>query len=569
MSFFFGAVRLSQAADIKALEPVVRDGVAGLLARARVERTEHMLLCMASFAHSQHQPETLPSGVSIVLVGDAALRASAALGHYATQAEGAANAIKSDGMDALKMADGTFCGMVADSAAPSVFVFTDKLGVCPAYYAVKDDVLLFSSALWPFSIKALGLDAPDVRGRVEIAIFGYPLADRTRYSAVKALSAGGYVGSVNGELQQGRYWRWDELGESGLSGDELIAGLDECMQSAVAKRASDSKRSVAFLSGGLDSRLIVAMLRKLGHEVDTLNFAPHGSLDRDLGALAATAMRTHHSEFPEGSESFAERLRTSFGSWHAAAVSKGWDERKIWSGDGGSVGMGHVYLTPAIVAAARGQGVEAAARAICEHNGFRLAPGVLKGTQRNLTELAYQGVLEELRTLSAVEPGRACHLFFMLNDQRRHLAAHFDTAHTRQHELIVPFFDARLIELIATSPVDEFLLHKAYNALMRRQDASAVSVPWQAYPGHEPSPLPLPEGARVQWEGWYSDKISKGRKLRNGMRALGLAITAPHGNPYVSRGRLALAGALTLLGAGDYSHHLDTAMAIYFGERKG
>ncbi len=49
-------------------------------------------------------------------------------------------------------------------------------------------------------------------------------------------------------------------------------------------------------------------------------------------------------------------------------------------------------------------------------------------------------------------------------------------------------------------PLDLCLYHRFYNKWLSLFQPEVSSVPWQAYPNHEPCPLPIPEGLEYQWD---------------------------------------------------------------------
>ena len=115
---------------------------------------------------------------------------------------------------------------------------------------------------------------------------------------------------------------------------------------------------------------------------------------------------------------------------------------------------------------ARTGDVPETARAIQDLNRFFLSPRSFNRARRELAEIPFIGIYEDLLSRPHVEPGRNAHLFFMFNDQRRHLAAHYESLHIHQLDLVLPFFDGRFVSAILSSSIDQFLLHRLYNNVM-------------------------------------------------------------------------------------------------------
>lgn len=468
-------------------------------------------------------------------------------------------------VDLLHQVEGTCCGLTFDTSGHRLVGFTDKLGVRPLYWAHTGTVLFLASAQWVLeSIDSVPLE-PDWLGAAETACFGFPLADRTLYRAIKTLPSGSAL-IVNGKAVETRqYFDWASLPLNPRQGTELVRQVSDAFDAAVQVRLGSQKHVLAFLSGGLDSRLIAARLRHAGAEVSTLNFSPEGTQDLLLGRSAADALGTHHCEFTSGGDSFAQRHDGAIADWRRARTDPSqWPDAPglVWSGDGGSVTLGHVYLSEPIVQAARSNGgINAAARAISEHNRFGLTPHLFSRRWRHLSDSHLRGIEADLASRANVEPGRNCHLFFMLNDQRRHLAGHFERVHLKGFDLVLPFFDGRFVKAVVSSQVDPFLLHGLYNELMASLPGSIAQVPWQSYPGHHPSPVPVPSGLRKQWgEGWYDAATSRRQRRAVLWRALKGLASPSFPDQVLNRPKLMASLASGLVGLGAFSYMVENTV---------
>jgi asparagine synthase (glutamine-hydrolysing) len=465
---------------------------------------------------------TLVAGDPVICAAPDALPREAAIRQLAARLAAV------DGPNVLQEADGTFAGLYLDASAPRLCAFTDKLGVRPLYWAQVGELVFVASSYWALQ-GLLGRSlSPDWRAAAETAAVGFPLGDRTLAAQISLLGPGHWLKADAEGVRSEPYWNWQGAGYGELRGGDLIEHVQSAFDRAVRRRLRGSGRALAYLSGGMDSRLIVASLRAGGAQVRTLNFAPAGSQDLVLGRMAAESMGCLHYEYGEGGVDFAVRRSAALQAWvNACPEIEGGPHtrpRLVWSGDGGSVSLGHVYLTPQTVAAARLGGTEAAATEIAR--SYQLSPNIFRRDWRALAKMPMQSILEDLRSRPEAEPGRNCHLFYMLNDQRRHLAQHFETIHEHRTDHILPFFDGSYLATVLHSRVDDFLQHRLYNRLIQRLPGGTGQVPWQAYPGHEPCPWPVPPGLRQQWEdGWHNAATLRkqakamAKKLRSDLRS--------------------------------------------------
>jgi asparagine synthase (glutamine-hydrolysing) len=235
--------------------------------------------------------------------------------------------------------------------------------------------------------------------------------------------------------------------------------------------------------------------------------------------------------------------------------------KAMWSGDGGSVTLGHVYMTDRLVEATAQQPSAEIARVI--YPSLAAAPSRHLGrTQaRRFQELAIASVVQELRRVSPARPDRRVFLFAMNNDQARHLYAHFEVLETAEIEFITPFFDPDFASLVASLPIKPFLWHAIYNRILARFHPRSAAFYWQEYPGHVPSPHPRPEGALVQWSKEWdrgSEACSARIQIADEILADRDAMSSGLLNPWILR----LTKLSDRLGLSRYSYEVDFARRI-------
>lgn len=460
---------------------------------------------------------------------------------------------------ALRQASGTFCGVDYDAATHTMTVFADKCGVRPVYIWIGPEFVVFASALRILeAVKAVPKQF-DVRGVTEIAALGYALGDRTPFLGIAMLRAGEAVRLAGGAAQRTQYWRWDgPLDDIGY--DAATRRAYDSFLAAIVRRQRSRGVTAAFLSGGLDSRVIVGGLAALGNDVHTVNYAPDGSQDQVFAKLVAdqlnlkhTQIETHAGNVSQGYRKDAVNtwIRQTFPDLLAAGHAP-----VLWSGDGGSVGLGYVYMTPQIVAAMeRG----ATAEAITLFSGGVPHRIFRRSARGQVADLTFQGVAEELAAIEGPDQGRRFQLFLMLNDQRRHLAQHFEDIDVDRIEFHLPFFDADFLDSVLRLPNDWLMAHKFYMDWMEHFPNGLKSIPWQAYPGHIPCTLPSPPGLKYQWDVYYDKKMYA--QMRRSQAQTGYRMLSGPRFPdqLISRGALRLASLLTGTGLRDYSYLIKTA----------
>lgn len=221
------------------------------------------------------------------------------------------------GVDCLARFNGMFAFAVWDKRQKTLFIARDRLGVKPLYYAeLADGRIVFGSEL-----KAL-LVHPDVPRRIdphaveEYFAFGYVPDPKTIYRDVRKLEPGAYICVRRGDpVKPVRYW------EVPLAGERVMAGTPEDWQHELRARLQESVRKRllsdvplgAFLSGGIDSSAVVAMMREIGADkilTCSIGFREPQYDESAYARMVAEAKHTDHkAEVVEASDySLLEKL---------------------------------------------------------------------------------------------------------------------------------------------------------------------------------------------------------------------------------------------------------------------
>lgn len=460
---------------------------------------------------------------------------------------------------ALRQAAGTFCGVDYDAASHTMMVFVDKCGVRPVYVWAGPRFVVFASALRILEAVAAVPKEFDMRGVTEIAALGYALGERTPFRNIAMLRAGEAVRLAGGRVQREQYWRWDgPLDE--IDYDAATRRAYDAFLAAIVRRQRSTGVAAAFLSGGLDSRVIVGGLAALGNQVHTVNYAPDGSQDQVFAQIVAGQLGLQHTQIETNAANVGQGYRKDAVNAWIRRIFPGLEASGhapvLWSGDGGSVGLGYVYITPQIVTAmergATSEAITLFTRGVPQRIFRRSAVG-------RIANLTHQGVAEELGAIEGPDQGRRFQLFLMLNDQRRHLAQHFEDIDRERIEFHLPFFDADFLDSVLRLPNDWLMAHRFYMDWMEHFPNALKSIPWQAYPGHIPCTLPMPPGLKYQWDVYYDKKMYA--QMRRSQARLGYSMLSSKRFPdqLISRGTLRLASLLTGTGVRDYSYLIKTA----------
>ena len=468
---------------------------------------------------------------------------------------------------AAARARGTFAAAHYDPATHRLTLATDKLGVRPIYYWIDADRVVFATALRILEALAFVPKVADFRGMTELACLGTPLGARTPYAGIRILRSGEVVRISDTGVTHAQYWRWDRIAPSRRPETQLAQAARDQFAAAVGRRLGDGRSAAAFLSGGLDSRAVVAALRNRGARVDTFNFSLPGTQDRVFAAGFARAAGTDHHEAamtPEVELRFSTMLSAALLAGPAGPSSFGDRPRVVWSGEGGSMGAGHIYVDQAMVDTLRAGRRDAAITMYLDRQKAYVLDRLLQPKiSAALVDAPREGIAEELADVHPADPGREMYLFLLLNDQRRHLATHFEDLDRDRLEFETPFYDSDFLTAMIEAPIDLCLYHRLYMKWLALLSPTAVSVPWQYYPGHVPCPLPIPEGLHYQWKPGGAPAFNAPRR-RQLLRAAREMLRAP-GFPddALRKGTIRLASWVSRIRPGTYEYILRQADLYY------
>jgi asparagine synthase (glutamine-hydrolysing) len=475
-------------------------------------------------------------------------------------------ALKHD-WNSLCAADGTFCLVHYQPQTGMLVLAADKLGIRPLYFWLGEDMVVLASALRILEELSFVPKKMDLRGVTEVVALGAPLADRTPYSGIFLLKPAEIVQIRNKEVARSCYWRWDEIKTASDSESIRLAAVRDRFQAAIKRRRKDDRATTAYLSGGLDSRSIVATLCQDDVRVRTVNFARPGTQDYYFGNDFAEKIGSIHQSIPKERgdsvpdySSLMARAQAGFDRGQGSAERP----HLVWSGEGGSMLLGHIHLSESLIELMRADKIDRAIEEFIQHEQIDLPIKLFRPLIRErVRDVIRQGIHEELDQLHAADAGRNLYLFLVHNDQRRKLMAHFENIDLHRLEFHLPFFDAAFLESVVATPMNWCLRHRFYNKWLSLFPTAVTAVPWQVYPGHEPCPLPIEKELGYQWDEKFqaTERVAQKRALLTQASTLLSAPDFPH--EILSKRNLRLAAWTHLAGWRDYEYAIGAAQTYY------
>ena len=172
------------------------------------------------------------------------------------------------GEDCVNHLDGMFAFAIWDKPSKKLFIARDRMGIKPLYYNLTNKAFTFASNSQALLTQGLDKSVNPIALQQQLSLHGVVPAPNTIINGIKKLKPGTYIVlSEKGDIKEQTYWHPSATRPEGnVSEEDYIARTHELLTAAVTKRmdASDVPIGV-LLSGGLDSSLIVALLKEAGH----------------------------------------------------------------------------------------------------------------------------------------------------------------------------------------------------------------------------------------------------------------------------------------------------------------
>ncbi|MFD0737904.1 asparagine synthase (glutamine-hydrolyzing) [Lysobacter koreensis] len=203
------------------------------------------------------------------------------------------------GTDAIARLDGMFAIAIWDRRSNELLLARDRFGEKPLYYTRNRHRILFGSEL-----KSLLQSSDCPRDVAPDALraylsYGYVPSPSSIFAGVSKLPPGHWLRYRDGQVELQRYWRPSLATKTRMSEAEAGEELAELLDRAVASRLTSDVPFGAFLSGGLDSSTVVALMaRHLDAPVKTftIGFKEAAYSELDDARLVARHLGTEHHE---------------------------------------------------------------------------------------------------------------------------------------------------------------------------------------------------------------------------------------------------------------------------------
>lgn len=204
------------------------------------------------------------------------------------------------GEDCLQYLRGMFAFALWDEPKQKLFLARDRVGKKPLKYYLNDEMIVFGSEL-----KAFFADPSVPREADNVAIhhylsFQYVPSPMTGFGGIKKLPPAHYMTIQNGVVKMQRYWDLSYISQEQRSEGEWNSMILQELETAVRLRMISDVPIGAFLSGGVDSSAVVAMMAKLSSrpvKTFSIGFPEESHNELPYAKKVAEIFGTEHTEF--------------------------------------------------------------------------------------------------------------------------------------------------------------------------------------------------------------------------------------------------------------------------------
>ncbi len=436
---------------------------------------------------------------------------------------------RGDLIKALPDLNGAFFVMLFDPLDDTVIAANDRYGLYPMYWSRSADGFCLASRVICPVISGVADGEWDLAGVAQFLALDDFLGETTLVSGVSTFPQASVLIKKDGSLSWQKYWSYRYIPDDHLLPEkELAEELGQRFLKAVKAQTRSARRIGVTLSGGLDSRVIVAAASHAGIPVRTFTWGKPGSYDRIFAGQVSRLYRTEHHDCDYACHNlqtrFFDGIRITEGLinyfdchmlFHLHILKEHAD--LILNGYAGDLVLGGSYLRSAWMSPYPNG--ELAGKLFAWRNTLvpesslaEVIPDFPRLERQCRPSMLYQEMISRLG--SGLPPADAADTFFLENRVRRSTA--MGTVLMRETvESASCFFDYPLLDLITAIPYTLRHEHRMYREMLKYSFPESLRVRWQRtlLPAYTPSAMDLPvkaflKGCRILENNFHWPHIS-------------------------------------------------------------
>ena len=216
------------------------------------------------------------------------------------------------GLEGFKRFIGMWALAIWDSVNEELILSRDRLGIKPLFFSEKDGAVAFGSEP-KVVLESLGMK-PRLNVNAISDYFGYRyvLGGDSFFEGIKSLEAGTHLVCKNGKIEKITYWTLPIVKEKKDHSEvELQEELRSLLRSSVSYRMISDVPFGSFLSGGLDSSILVSEMSKIQEnpiKTFTIGFKEKGFNEFEYAKAVSEHLETNHTETELDADSYLEAM---------------------------------------------------------------------------------------------------------------------------------------------------------------------------------------------------------------------------------------------------------------------
>ena len=388
----------------------------------------------------------------------------------------------------VKKLNGSFLLVIWDDQNQKLLIANDRYGSRPLYYA-DNKRLLFSS-----EAKAILQDEEFKReinheAVAEFFAFEYILGEKTFFKGITLLPPASILIYQNGQLSIKQYWDFEFVEEYNEPEDYYVEKLVHTFKRAVERRMTGNHRFSLSLSGGLDSRSILAAM---GKPIHTFTFGVRGCTEEKIAKMVADKVCAEHefielkpfSSFAEKGVWITDGMHNVIHLFHSVSALEMMNRTDtdidiVFHGQGGDNFLGGLQLSPKILKTEKGE---------LSKEVYKKANYLFKeeDMQNLFSEtyypkvkgLAFRSLERVLESAKAKHPANVSDYFFFKNRMTKFVMLGSTYVRTRIEDR-TPFCDNDFVDVGLTIPPELRLDHRIYVKFLREMSPDLAKIPYE------------------------------------------------------------------------------------------
>ena len=217
------------------------------------------------------------------------------------------------GIDCLDYLRGMYAFAILDERKDRLFLARDRLGQKPLYYRHTDDGFWFGSTIGAILADDAVETAPDYDALREYLTYQYVPHPKTGFEGIERLGPAEYAIVEDGKIRTERYWSLSYADQFSAGPSALADRLRTELREATRLRMRSDVPVGVFLSGGIDSTVVTALMADIAEEpINTYSIGFDEYDELEFARAVAREYNTNHNErtvTPDAMEVLPELVR--------------------------------------------------------------------------------------------------------------------------------------------------------------------------------------------------------------------------------------------------------------------